>query len=716
MSEVPSDPYGIPTSPTHLELRLIERFVPSSEGGDHVNESRRGTLGLTAACRTGIRTLAIVPESTDAWRRGKSIALQLISDLPSLHTVSFVANEQPEIVHAVHELRAICAARKVPVVVAFVLGRDADGFAVLAGRPTSLQGIWSQSRRLRAEHVPVRWWIPLHGELVFRLDSIVSLAASQQIEPLFSLDTPQDETKPVASLELERDAQMFVWDFVTYRLLEEDRIRWSAAVHDHWRQIQGALVSAVEDADGSSAVPLVSYAHVASDGDHFHVRTIRRPRGSTPGAIRWTAAAERRGRRISLAHLADVASVFRDGARAVGQSIRTRFNQIGRLPIDVASRSMPTVLAIGAYGGDHIGDAAILGGVLLRAHRRYGTTKAVLMSQRPNHSRRLVAMLDLPVQIDVAPYTHRAIRASLPQVDGVVFAGGPLTDLPKQLVRHLYTVSLAKRWNKPFVIEGIGAGPFKRRMSAWTARRFVQQANAIVVRTETDAQRPLVRDLKPAVAQDPAFDYLATLGDQLRYVPRRDRLAIEDLLAETDGRLRVGLNIRPVRFPFAKIPRGEDPVRFGEAIEAQFEQRLAEGLRSFAATAEQPPAFIFFPMNAVQFGMSDLHSAFRIQRQLGPEVDFRVWQADPSLAGVVALIRRFDFVVSMRFHATIFALSQGCPVIGIDYRGGGTGKVAALLKDVGMSQFCGSIDQMSSAWLAERLTDLVRNRGLPSAR
>ena len=342
------------------------------------------------------------------------------------------------------------------------------------------------------------------------MDSIVSLAAGEQIEPLFSFDGAQVEMGTLPRLELDRDAQMFAWDFVTYRLLEQDRSRWSAAMHDHWRQVQGVLVSAVEDADRSSAVSLVSCVHLATDGERFHQSTVQRPRSSTPGAVRWTAAAPHRSLQNLSAQLADIAGVFWDGAHAVGQSIRTRFSRFARPPIDLAPRLMPTMMAIGAYGGDHIGDAAILGGVLLRIHHRYGTIKAVLMSQRPNHSRRLVAMLDLPVQVDVAPYTHRAIRAALPRVDGVVFAGGPLIDLPKQLVRHLYAVSLAVRQGKHFVMEGIGPGPFVRFPSQWVARRLLNLASRITVRTSLDLQQPVVRGHQLEIERDPAFDYLET--------------------------------------------------------------------------------------------------------------------------------------------------------------------------------------------------------------
>ena len=61
--------------------------------------------------------------------------------------------------------------------------------------------------------------------------------------------------------------------------------------------------------------------------------------------------------------------------------------------------------------------------------------------------------------------------------------------------------------------------------------------------------------------------------------------------------------------------------------------------------------------------------------------------------------------IAMRFHATIFALSQGLRTIGVDYRVGGRDKVAALLGDFGQSENCCRIDTMTSDWLATRLAD-----------
>ena len=84
-----------------------------------------------------------------------------------------------------------------------------------------------------------------------------------------------------------------------------------------------------------------------------------------------------------------------------------------------------------------------------------------------------------------------------------------------------------------------------------------------------------------------------------------------------------------------------------------------------------------------------------------------MFEADVSLDGVVALLRRLDIAITMRFHATIFALAAECPVIGIDYRIGRSDKVAALLSDFGQDASCSRIDELTAEWLCDRLCALA---------
>ena len=71
-------------------------------------------------------------------------------------------------------------------------------------------------------------------------------------------------------------------------------------------------------------------------------------------------------------------------------NILFRLPTILKKPTPIDSRGIKRALLIGMYGGEHVGDAAILGGVLFRLHNEFGTTHAELLSHRPDHTQRLL--------------------------------------------------------------------------------------------------------------------------------------------------------------------------------------------------------------------------------------------------------------------------------------------------------------------------------------
>ncbi len=510
--------------------------------------------------------------------------------------------------------------------------------------------------------------ILLTPETVYRLDGLINAAYVKGVEPLLVLD---------AAAPLQGDDRIFAWDFITYRLLDEDaprlgrdRITYYQALRDHL---------------GPEAGPAPNPATIIGK--------------DTGNDARGYSKTEQR-----RAMLGDVIDVLWGGVRA---HLLADFKGISPKPKRADDPPMKRVLLIGAYGGEHIGDGAILGGVLHRISARHGTTQAILMTQRPYHTIHLMPMLETPVTVDVQEYTLANITAALRDVDGVVFAGGPLTDIPKQLVRHLYTAAKARRRGLPFVMEGVGPSTFIRMPSFFTARRFINMADRITIRTRDDAARRLVKGCDLEIGRDPAFDYLETRGKSLSRLRAEEPGQINELLKDASGRRIIGVNIRPIGHAFTPPASSRDPVTYTAEVQDQFEQEFAAGLEAWAATQDSAPVFVFFPMNAIQFGMSDLRSAHRIGAHLKAQTDYRVWEADVSLDGAVALIRRCDAVVSMRFHATIFALSQNIPTLGIDYRIGKRDKVAAVLSDAGFPDNVIRIDQLDASWLIEKLTTLL---------
>ena len=211
---------------------------------------------------------------------------------------------------------------------------------------------------------------------------------------------------------------------------------------------------------------------------------------------------------------------------------------------------MPSRLAllIGAYGGEHIGDMGILGGVTLRLADREKITHAVVASFRPERTRRLVSLINPAVPLEVAPSDLAAMRRSVRDADVLVWAGGPLGDWPRVLTRNLTTAVAARALGMPFVVEGAsGFGASNDGQAGAWGFALLRLATSITVRSKGAASEVVRLAGRPAaVSRDPEFDYIAnrsvsdlmTPHEEARIQELASRPATRGSFASTFGRLR----------------------------------------------------------------------------------------------------------------------------------------------------------------------------------
>ena len=141
------------------------------------------------------------------------------------------------------------------------------------------------------------------------------------------------------------------------------------------------------------------------------------------------------------------------------------------------------------------------------------------------------------------------------------------------------------------------------------------------------------------------------------------------------------------------------------AIEEKALADLGAALRKLSR--ERSIAVIFFPMNADQYGFSDLTIAAKLRRQLDG-VEYRIWHAEPGVDAVICFLRRVDVVVAMRFHACIFALSQSRPTLALDYSLRGVGKVGRLMQERGVGHNVATITAIEPDFVVDKLKELER--------
>jgi polysaccharide pyruvyl transferase WcaK-like protein len=370
-------------------------------------------------------------------------------------------------------------------------------------------------------------------------------------------------------------------------------------------------------------------------------------------------------------------------------------------------------LLIGAYGGEHAGDAAILGGVIRRLLDRHPIERLAVASNRPDRTRRWLAGLDLERPVEVVASRRPALRQAVARTDLVVHAGGPLMDLPGPLVAHLEVVSRARRSGLAFEIEGSGIGPFKLAASRFVARRLIACATRICLRSAGAARHPLVAGRAVAVDRDPALDYLADREVLTKLAPHE--VAALDALLDGAAGPRIGINLRPLWHKYGATADRR------AAVQAELLDRVAQGMRLASQDGGTWPRFVFFPMNADQYGGSDLDMASALAERLaGAPVDFAVFETEPGPDALVALLRRLDGVIAMRFHAVLFALSQQLPVVGLDYSLGEPGKVDELFRELGRPGRVCNIRSLTPEFFAAQVAAFGadperRARGTPAA-
>jgi polysaccharide pyruvyl transferase WcaK-like protein/MoaA/NifB/PqqE/SkfB family radical SAM enzyme len=363
------------------------------------------------------------------------------------------------------------------------------------------------------------------------------------------------------------------------------------------------------------------------------------------------------------------------------------------------------VLLVGCYGGEHVGDAAILGGVIQRMKAKHHIAGATVASTRPDRTRRWAYSLHLDIPIKVIPYTSVHIVENLKKCQCLVLAGGPLMDLPDLLVKHLDAASKANQLGLPFFIEGAGLGPLRQRICRAFVRRLLSMASHATLRTQASVSMAEQWGVKTQAVRDPAFDYLDSCA-----IVKDGETPLPASLVEiiTGPKPIIAINIRPL---WAKYAFSRAAARKTKSIENTFLDQLSLGLQSHSSAVR----YVFFPMNADQFGFSDLDIAYELQERLPPQVDFRIWECEPEIDAVIHLLRNCCGCITMRFHGCIFALSQGLETLGIDYGIAQKSKVAELFEDCALSHRVINVGDVDAVRIKYAIEDMLRAPSTRSA-
>jgi MoaA/NifB/PqqE/SkfB family radical SAM enzyme/polysaccharide pyruvyl transferase WcaK-like protein len=352
--------------------------------------------------------------------------------------------------------------------------------------------------------------------------------------------------------------------------------------------------------------------------------------------------------------------------RALKLTSQIFFNSIKKDNSISISEKTNKILIIGMYGGEHVGDAAILGGVILRLIERFNFTNIDVLSIRKDRTECWVENLDLPVNINVI---DNNVEVNPYNYDRLVLAGGPIMNIPTVLINHLKIINRFKKVNKPFLIEGVGYGPLKTKLSKFLAKKIISKSEEVSLRTKEDFQKVIKFRKDSIETHDPAFDYLKY---HLKILKESNDKFLNKILKE-DKKICV-INLRPSDKTYTTSNGVVDS-----------EDKMLNSLVNYLEKNSIDMKYVFMPMNSDQFGFCDFEIAYKLEDKIKERkinVDYSIWETETTINDCLLLLNKASLTISMRFHGCIFSLSTGTPTIGIDYSTIEKGKVYNLFKNI----------------------------------
>jgi polysaccharide pyruvyl transferase CsaB len=244
---------------------------------------------------------------------------------------------------------------------------------------------------------------------------------------------------------------------------------------------------------------------------------------------------------------------------------------------------------------------------------------------------------------------------------------------------YLSLIGLAKLWERPCILSGVGIGPLRTEIGRAYVREVLAWADVITVRDT--GSRDVLQSVgfpepeRVVVTADPVFRLSFGPGEALAS-------------PVSGGRPRIGVAVR--NWP------GYPPAE-------QWIPELAQALRQVAR--QTGGTVLFLPLQAypVYPPTDDVAAARTVASILDGSVDVRVVEQYLSPRQADALVGTCDIVIAMRLHAAILALRHGVPCIGLAY----DPKIRHLMTDAGVGEFCFELTSVRRDTLEQMILKLL---------
>lgn len=269
---------------------------------------------------------------------------------------------------------------------------------------------------------------------------------------------------------------------------------------------------------------------------------------------------------------------------------------------------------------------------------------------------------------------------------GFMHSYGGIT-APYAIYFNMYHVKLALSLKKKVIIMPNSFGPFKGLGVNRNLRKIFNKCTLVFAR-ESISSKCLKEEMNLNI------EYLPDLAFSLE----KNSISLNDMKEQykiPEGRRLVAITARPYRFP---------EYHNGEELYMKYINSLSDMVVWLHNNGYH--ALLIEHTIATRHHESDILCLQEITKNVDSKAFTLISDENYTCRDLKAIYGNCDFVIGTRFHSDIFAMSECIPALAISYEGY---KSMGIMQDMGLSDYCIAMNEVTSKNLIERFELLVNN-------
>jgi len=326
---------------------------------------------------------------------------------------------------------------------------------------------------------------------------------------------------------------------------------------------------------------------------------------------------------------------------------------------------MNNVLIVGWYGTETLGDKAILGGIVQTLRELNPAVIVDVCSLEP-YITEFTSQQMPELKINrVLSVDNSFTQIKNKRYDCIILGGGPLMTSIKEIFLIWELFKEGEKNKTKAIIFGCGIGPLNEKQRRKVIREILNISDLILLRDSNSkvlAEKVLKIKKEIRVILDPAFFYLKKVRKIIKAKKDTDKGKV----------INLALRDWPIDEYSSDISNIES-----QNIKKNFETEIINFMKYLRR--EHVNKVIPFCMHKLAVGGDDRIFYRRILKTL-PEVLNNMNNIHTSPQEDIVDLQESDFLLAMRYHSLVFALTLKIPFLVVDYTKGG--KIKGLLNDL----------------------------------